>query len=397
MKAQVSLICYGFGGEQIARYDGPVADASFSWSHMAEVVGGWVVDFFEGKWVQLATDVENWLNSLGGDVKDAKSENVTFGLGGFLPDGTRRQASYMVVYFHAWTGDDIKPSKAGVTPLGPIDAASGRPLGIVDLGESRYTRGDFQYEYRYIVKFSMLPAGEYDFAFATGDNGTIQDATIGYTSGITVAPPAPGGLLSIDDKAAQLAAFGGFQLGSPTTVELVAPDGVGHYRHYQAGSLYWSPGFGAHLVHGLIRVKWADTGWERGFGYPLCDETPCPDGVGRYNHFQDASIFWTPRTGAHEVHGMIRQRWAELGWERSYLGYPTTDEIRMGDAADHRYSNFEHGSIMWTPQTGAIDSHNIIGASPRPVISTVAVPVRPVVAIETPVAPAPPAPPAEAA
>ena len=52
-------------------------------------------------------------------------------------------------------------------------------------------------------------------------------------------------------------------------------------------------------------------GWERSFlGYPLTDETATPDGVGRYNHFQGGSIYWTPATGAHEVHGAIRGQWA---------------------------------------------------------------------------------------
>ena len=360
MKAQVTLTCYGFGGEQLAVYPGPTADASFKIEDLAKVVGGWISEFFGGKWVQLATDVGGWLEGLDGGAKDSKAQTATFGLGGALPDASHRMASYMVIYFHAWTGDDIKPSKAGVSPA--------EPLALLDLGESRYTRGDFQYEHRYLVKFSMLPAGDYALAFATGDSGTLQDAEIAYTVGLTVAPPATP-LPSIDEKAQQLAQYGLYALGAPTIPEKVAPDGVGRYRHYQNGSLYWSPGYGAHLVHGRIRGKWADTGWERGFGYPLTDEMVTPDGVGRFTHFQDASIYWTPQTDAHEVHGAIRQRWAELGWERSYLGYPTSDEIRQGDAADHRYSTFQHGTIMWTPLTGAVDSHQIIGHPPLAIAS----------------------------
>lgn len=38
--------------------------------------------------------------------------------------------------------------------------------------------------------------------------------------------------------------------------------------------------------------------------------------------FQGGSIYFKPGVGAFEVHGDIQKRWAELGWERSRLGYP---------------------------------------------------------------------------
>ncbi len=143
-------------------------------------------------------------------------------------------------------------------------------------------------------------------------------------------------------------------LGYPLTDESTTPDGVGRYNHFQGGSLYWTPATGAHEVHGDIRGKWASLGWERGFlGYPLTDETVTPDGAGRYNHFQGGSVYWTPTTGAHEVHGDIRGLWAHMGWERSFLGYPTSDELPTEDGTG-RYSEFQHGSIYWSPATGAL-------------------------------------------
>jgi hypothetical protein len=355
MKAQVQLYCYGDGGEQLAVYSGPTVDASFDIADFAKAVGQWIADYFGGKWVQLAQDVVSWLGTLGGDVKANGQESETFGLGGSLPDGSGRMTSYAIIYFHAWTSDDIKPSRAGVEP--PNSPA------IINLGESRYTRGDFQYEYRYLIRFSLLGAGKYAFAFTTGDSGWLQDAAIGYTVGLQV-DPAIVPVLSIQQKYDQLTQNNWYQLGAPVIDEMTAPDGIGRYRHYQNGSLYWSPGRGTRLVHGRIRDKWAETGWEQGFGYPLTDELPTPDGIGRFNHFQSCSIYWTPQTDAHEVHGAIRERWAQLGWERSYLGYPTSDEIRVGDSADHRYSNFQGGSIMWTPQTGAIDYHAVVARPP---------------------------------
>ncbi|MDQ3395027.1 MAG: hypothetical protein M3512_13065 [Bacteroidota bacterium] len=141
-------------------------------------------------------------------------------------------------------------------------------------------------------------------------------------------------------------------LGYPKTDETTTPDKIGRFNHFQGGSIYWSPSSGAWEVHGAIRGKYASLGWERSFlRYPLTNESTCPDGVGRYNHFQGGSIYWSPSTGAHEVHGAIRAHWSSLGWEKSVLGYPISDELIVfgGDA---RISHFQRGSIYWSSTAG---------------------------------------------
>ncbi|WP_326566906.1 PQQ-dependent sugar dehydrogenase [Amycolatopsis rhabdoformis] len=143
-------------------------------------------------------------------------------------------------------------------------------------------------------------------------------------------------------------------LGYPTTDESVTPDGVGRYNHFTNNmSVYWTPSTGAHEIGGAIRQTWAATGWERGLGYPTTDETSTPNGAARYNHFTgNASIYWSPSTGSHYVKGEIRKRWAALGWEKSYLGLPTSDEYRYGTG--YR-SDFRGGYIVWTPSGGSVD------------------------------------------
>jgi hypothetical protein len=148
-----------------------------------------------------------------------------------------------------------------------------------------------------------------------------------------------------------LGGSGGF-LGRALTDETGTPDGVGRYNHFQGGSIYWTPATDAHEVHGDIRIHWSQLGWERSFlGYPITDESGTPDGVGRFNHFQYGSIYWTPAHGAHELHGAIGGTWAQMGWERSPLGYPTSDEYSVPGG---RRSDFEHGSLVWDEQTGAV-------------------------------------------
>jgi LGFP repeat/Peptidase_C39 like family len=83
-------------------------------------------------------------------------------------------------------------------------------------------------------------------------------------------------------------------------------------------------------------------------GPPITEERGTPDGVGRYSVFEKGSIYWTPSLGAHEVHGRIRDAWAQIGWEAGRLGYPISDEYAEGDG---RRSDFEHGYIHWSAAT----------------------------------------------
>lgn len=108
----------------------------------------------------------------------------------------------------------------------------------------------------------------------------------------------------------------------------------------------------AYLVYGAIYQKWVEVGGLN-YGAPSTDELPTPDGVGRFNHFNGgtASIYWTPETGAHAIYGDIRKLWSELGWETSYLGYPTSDEQNFPEGG--RANSFQHGDICWWPDTGA--------------------------------------------
>lgn len=140
-------------------------------------------------------------------------------------------------------------------------------------------------------------------------------------------------------------------VGYPMTSEQVTPDGLGRYNDFQTGSIYWSPSSRASSVHGSIRSMWYQLGAQAGpLRYPITHEQVTPDLIGRYNHFQSGSVYWTATTGAHEVRGAIRERWASLGWERSGLGYPTSNEY---DVPGGRRSDFQRGSITWDARSGA--------------------------------------------
>ena len=78
--------------------------------------------------------------------------------------------------------------------------------------------------------------------------------------------------------------------------------GTGFLRSFLNADIYFSPETGAHEVHGAIRDKYNTRGGAAGpLGLPLTDETGAPDGEGRFNHFQGGSIYWTERNGAAMV------------------------------------------------------------------------------------------------
>jgi stage II sporulation protein D len=129
----------------------------------------------------------------------------------------------------------------------------------------------------------------------------------------------------IDAKWVSLGGAGGL-LGSPVGPE-AALSGGGRFRAYERGNIYWTLEHGAFETHGAILQHYGVHRWEGGIlGYPVTDELRTPDGVGRYNHFEGGSIYWTSAIGPREVHGSIREAWARNRWEAGPLGYPVTDE-----------------------------------------------------------------------
>lgn len=133
-------------------------------------------------------------------------------------------------------------------------------------------------------------------------------------------------------------------IGSPTTGVFcgLANGGCGQNFSNNA-SIYWSPTTGAHEVSGAIRSEWAAWGWEQNLGYPSTDQFCGLTNGGCGQQFSNnASIYWTPRTGAHEVSGAIRRKWAATGWEHGRYGYPIGSAYLSGS---HRLQHFQHGTI----------------------------------------------------
>lgn len=140
----------------------------------------------------------------------------------------------------------------------------------------------------------------------------------------------------------------GFFLGQPKGPEVPTADKRGRWQEFDKGTIYWSPETGAHVVWGAILTHWRKVGNEGVTGYPVTDETSCPDTVGRFSRFAgDWMIYWSPATGAHAVHGAFLGTWAAAGYERSKLGYPTSDEYTEKLTGGGRIvQDFQRGQLV---------------------------------------------------
>lgn len=145
-------------------------------------------------------------------------------------------------------------------------------------------------------------------------------------------------------------------LGFPTSVEKINKQKGINYYHFEHGSIYHVPGFGAFEVHGAIKKRWLNLGGglRSKIGYPVSDELSVGKTRGRFSRFQKGTIYWHPTTGAYEVRGAIRKRWEEIGGVNSWLGYPVSNE-QVAPKGKVRYNNFQNGIIVWSSKRGAME------------------------------------------
>lgn len=208
----------------------------------------------------------------------------------------------------------------------------------------------------------QIPAG---FTKADADKAETMEARLDTGDGLRTmaAPgcqvywPAPYEVCgAIRDKYNALGGPNSFLL-FPKTNELTNPDGVGKRTEFVNGPIYWSPQGGAHPVVNHFLAAWARHGYENSYiGYPTTDEIVNPDGIGRRQHFTGSTIYWYLNE-AYSIGGEIQKKWNSLGAERGQLGYPISDELVLPDGQG-RMNRFQHGVIYWHPSTGA---HEVTG------------------------------------
>ncbi|GGA18244.1 hypothetical protein CYANOKiyG1_32640 [Okeania sp. KiyG1] len=109
----------------------------------------------------------------------------------------------------------------------------------------------------------------------------------------------------------------------------------------------------SYWVGGKIWDKFLDLGGAGYLGYPTTDAIPLPGGLenggGAVQHFAGnkgiPTKIWLSEHGAHPTWGAIGGKYEKLGAADSFLGFPTSGEIGLGDG--WIIQNFEGGYILY--------------------------------------------------
>ena len=138
----------------------------------------------------------------------------------------------------------------------------------------------------------------------------------------------------------------GFQKAAQEFVAGGAPQALGAF--YRNDDLYTDADSNAYSLptftgnHDMGRLPFllnqGRTGANGGFlGLPMSREMGPLTRGGYGQHFAGGSVYWSPAGGAAVVRGAIRDRWAGLGWENSWLGYPTGEEFGVRGGIVQRF------------------------------------------------------------
>lgn len=146
----------------------------------------------------------------------------------------------------------------------------------------------------------------------------------------------------------------GGRLGYPVGDTKPAAGG-GWQQAFEKASLYWHESTGANRVYGAILAEYERRGGPGGgLGYPVADEEPAGHG-GRRCRFQRGTILWRQDLGAHAVFGAVHDKWQELGADESFAGLPWSGEQATGTGGVVQW--FTGTAIYWSPDTGAHEVH----------------------------------------
>jgi LGFP repeat len=151
-------------------------------------------------------------------------------------------------------------------------------------------------------------------------------------------------------------------MGVPISDEMAAPGG-GRVSHFLQGDIFLHRRTGVHEVHGAIRDRYLDLGGPGGIlGYPISDEQGLRGKqeaeIGRASRFENGSgIYFSNATGAWEVYGAIWSKWQSNGGVTGKLGFPTSGETDTPTSGG-RFNEFQNGVVVWHgggPYAGAFE------------------------------------------
>ncbi|WP_084500122.1 NlpC/P60 family protein [Brevibacterium album] len=139
------------------------------------------------------------------------------------------------------------------------------------------------------------------------------------------------------------------QLGKPKGKEFSIAGG--RAQEYEKGHIYWTKETGAQVTLGAID-KAVDEKLLKQIGFPKAGEKGGLPNGGYYQSFAKGSIHWTSETGAQPTWGVLQGYWADKGYERGHLGYPTgAPTVKDGRAEQ----TFQGARLVWAEGYGTTE------------------------------------------
>jgi hypothetical protein len=154
------------------------------------------------------------------------------------------------------------------------------------------------------------------------------------------------------------------ELGHLVSDEEVATDERGRKSLFSNGGIYWSSRTGAHEVLGQLYLDYESQGESAAWGFPTHAPQRIGRGQGTELRFERARMYHRDDApAAFEVHGAILGHFLATGGVSKW-GFPVTNELRTADEQgsfdgagqeipDVRTSEFEEAKFYWTSRTGA--------------------------------------------
>ena len=250
---------------------------------------------------------------------------------------------------HRDVGYTTCPGNVGYSKLGPIRAIA-KAQGSSPQGGSSSAPSTVPQDH----------PGAVALRGALGANGWIGAATSGvqasakggvfqsFEHGVGYWSPATGAQFVGEPVLSAWGAYG-YQTGSMGYPRSGGVVGVGGSRHqiFEGGIAYWRPGGRVSFIHGSILNAWAAAGWERSWlGLPTSNETASTKG-GVFQRFERGVAYWSPATGAQFVGEPVLSAWGAYGYQTGSMGYPRSGGV-VG-VGGSRHQIFEGGIAYWRP------------------------------------------------
>ncbi|MCE7002454.1 RICIN domain-containing protein [Kibdelosporangium philippinense] len=153
--------------------------------------------------------------------------------------------------------------------------------------------------------------------------------------------------------------------GYPVTDETQLDSSGNRYSRFTTGTIYYRPNIGIIEIKGTIHAKFAAMGFEATSGYPIESERPFGNENGRRQYFSRASFYITPRNGTVGLAGEWDAKHGESNFEAGPLGYPLSDVQNSVNGGQFVLFSGNNGGIYKHPSIGLRAVYGAIGAKYR--------------------------------